>query len=165
MNISKEDQNILVEKIQIIIHAAADVRFDIPIAVAAIRNIRGTRELLKLAQQMKSLNNFVHISTAYAFCMRGVIGEKFYPPPLESDVIIKIAENMTSESDLNVLSALGEKLIAPWPNTYTFSKAITESMVRKYQKHFNITIVKPSIGRNLCGLIEIFSFQNFSIIV
>ncbi|XP_037036763.1 fatty acyl-CoA reductase wat-like isoform X2 [Bradysia coprophila] len=143
--ISKEDQAMLAENIQLIIHSAADVRFDIPIANATIRNIRGTRELLKLAQKMNNLENFIHISTAYAFCMRKVIGEEFYETPFDSEVVIRMAENMTSEDDQTALVAFRDKIIHPWPNTYTFTKAITELMVRKYEKHFKITVIKPSI--------------------
>lgn len=147
LNISHADQTTIFENTQIIIHAAADVRFDVPIAAAALRNIRGTRELLRLARKIKNLENFIHISTAFAFCMRKIIGEDFYEPPLDSDTIIRIAETFTSETDGNVLTALSEKIINPWPNTYTFSKAITEDLVRKYRKYFKITIVKPSIGK------------------
>ncbi|KAJ6636616.1 Fatty acyl-CoA reductase wat [Pseudolycoriella hygida] len=145
LNISIADQTTLFENIEIIVHSAADVRFDVPLAEAALRNIRGTRELLKLAKRMKKLENFIHISTAFAFCMRNVIGEDFYEPPLDSDVIIRITESLASESDLDILNAVGAKIIKPWPNTYTFSKAITEDLVRKYRKYFKITIVKPSI--------------------
>lgn len=95
---------------------------------------------------MKLLENFIYISTAYAFCMRTTIGEDFYEPPFDSDVIIRIAEKMTGENDQKVLTAFSEKIISPWPNTYTFSKAITEDLVRQYRKHFKITVVKPSIG-------------------
>lgn len=100
-----------------------------------------------MAQRMKRLENFIHISTAYAFCMRNVIGEEFYETPFDSDMMIKIAENMTSDKDRNALAAIHEKIIHPWPNTYTFTKAIAELMVREYGKYFKITIVKPSIGR------------------
>ncbi len=98
---------------------------------------------------MKVLDNFIHISTAYAFCMRDVIGEDFYKPPIDPDVIIKVAESMNSENDLNILAALCPKIIHPWPNTYTFSKAITEDMVRQYGQYFKITVVKPSIGMEI----------------
>lgn len=96
---------------------------------------------------MKVLENFIHISTAYAFCWRSIIGEEFYEPPFDSDMIIRMAENLTSENDRNVFAAFAQKIISPWPNTYTFTKAITEDLVRKYGKHFKITIVKPSIGK------------------
>lgn len=147
LNISHEDQATLFQNIEIVIHAAADVRFDIPIAAAALRNIRGTREMLKFAQKMERLENFVYISTAYAFCMRDLIGEDFYEPPIDSETIIRIVENMTSDHDINVLNSFCEKIISPWPNTYTFSKAITEDLVRRHSENFKITIIKPSIGK------------------
>lgn len=112
-----------------------------------MRNIRGTREILKLARKIENLENFIHISTAYSFCMRNVIGEDFYPPPLDADVMIQMVENMTRKQNLDVLEATCEKIIKPWPNTYTFSKAITEDLVRQYIKHFKITIIRPSIGK------------------
>lgn len=79
--------------------------------------------------------------------MRNVIGEDFYAPPLDSDTIIKIVENMTSEKNLDILEATCEKIIKPWPNTYTFSKAITEDLVRQHIKYFKITVIRPSIGK------------------
>lgn len=94
---------------------------------------------------MKVLENFLHISTAYAHCMRDSIGEDFYEPPFDSDMMIRIAENLAGDD--KVLTGFREKIISPWPNTYTFSKAITEDLVRKYLKYFKITIVKPSIGK------------------
>lgn len=100
---------------------------------------------------MENLENFIHISTAYSFCWRDVIGEDFYTPPIDYKTMIQIAENMTSEKDLNVLEVTCEKMIRPWPNTYTFTKAITEDMVRQYRKYFDVTIIRPSIGKKLKG--------------
>lgn len=98
---------------------------------------------------MENLENFIHISTAYSFCMRDVIGENFYTPPIDYNMMIQIAEKLTSEKDLSVLNATCEKFISPWPNTYTFSKAITEDLVRQYGRYFKITIIRPSIGKEI----------------
>lgn len=102
--------------------------------------------MLRLARKMKHLENFIYTSTAYSFCMRNVIAEDFYEPPFDSEEMIRIAESMTRENDPDILNAISAKIIYPWPNIYTFSKAITEDLVRKHRQYFIITIVRPAIG-------------------
>lgn len=46
----------LAENVSIVFHVAATVRFDEPIHDAIIKNVRGTREIVLLARQMKNLS-------------------------------------------------------------------------------------------------------------
>jgi long-chain acyl-CoA synthetase len=48
-----------------IVHCAADVRFDRPIADARAINVEGARKLINLARRAPALERFVHVSTAY----------------------------------------------------------------------------------------------------
>lgn len=69
LGISFEDQKKLINEVEIVFHAAADVRFDESLREATEINIRGTREIMILSQQMLKLNVFVYVSTA--FCTPG----------------------------------------------------------------------------------------------
>jgi len=55
LGMSDDDYNLLVRNVSIVFHVAATVRFDEPIRDAIIKNVRGTREVVGLAAQMKNL--------------------------------------------------------------------------------------------------------------
>lgn len=55
LGMSDDDYNMLVRNVSIVFHVAATVRFDEPIRDAIIKNVRGTREVVELAAQMKNL--------------------------------------------------------------------------------------------------------------
>lgn len=63
LGLSDDDYNMLAENVSIVFHVAATVRFDEPIQDAIIHNVRGTREVVQLAGQMKNLsvsNTFIN---------------------------------------------------------------------------------------------------------
>jgi hypothetical protein len=55
LGLSPSDRQMLEQKVSIIFHAAASVRFDDTLKYATIMNTRGTREVMLLARKMKSL--------------------------------------------------------------------------------------------------------------
>lgn len=55
LGLSPEDRKQLTEKVEVIYHSAATVRFDETIKNAVIINVRGTRELLQLAKDCPKL--------------------------------------------------------------------------------------------------------------
>ena len=55
LGLSEEDHALLRDKVSVVFHGAATVRFDQPIQSAVILNLRGTRELAELAVGMKKL--------------------------------------------------------------------------------------------------------------
>lgn len=117
----------MMENVNIILHAAADVRFDNTLKELALVNLRGTRELLKLAEQCRRLEMFAYISTAFSHCERKFIEEKFYGVPVDPEEIIKMAEHFEAgKGDENILDVITESFIHPWPNTYSFSKVNTD---------------------------------------
>lgn len=69
MGLSIDDQTNLVNEVEIVFHAAADVRFDESLKEATEINIRGTRDIMLLSQRMVNLNVFIYVSTA--FCTPG----------------------------------------------------------------------------------------------
>ncbi|XP_050358332.1 putative fatty acyl-CoA reductase CG5065 [Nymphalis io] len=121
--------------VTVIIHAAATINFVEPMKVAALTNVRGTREMLKLAKACSNIKSIVHVSTAYANATRsrikGEVIEDFCDSPINPDTLIQLAED--------VPEAILDEMIAPlmreWPNSYTFSKAVTEALVRSQTGH------------------------------
>lgn len=148
----EEGANILLElqkNVEIIIHAAADVRFNEPLYDLVLCNLIGTRDLLNLAKRMKKLEIFVYLSTGFSNCKyrsHENIEEKFYEPPMNADILIDYVQNRQTEADRELLGIISPNLIKPWPNNYTFSKALSESIVRRYGSSFPIAVIRPTIS-------------------
>lgn len=141
LGISAENEKKLIANVNIVFHSAATVRFDEPLKVAVDMNIIGTKKVLILARQMKHLEVVVHVSTAYANCDRQHISEAIYTPPVKPEKIIEAVDWI--EEDL--VKLLTPKVIQLRPNTYTYTKAIAESVVFQESKELPCTIVRPSI--------------------
>ncbi|XP_025835305.1 putative fatty acyl-CoA reductase CG5065 [Agrilus planipennis] len=141
LGISPADQKKILEETNFVFHIAATVNFDEKIKKAVEINIKGTRDILKLAKQMKCLQGFVYISTAYSNCPRHEIEEKFYDPPYEVDKIINIVDSL----DDDLLQYLTPKMLKDWPNTYVFTKSIAEHVVKTESDGLPLCIVRPSI--------------------
>lgn len=141
LGISPEDRTMLAEKITIVYHGAATVRFDELLKRAVLLNTRGTKLMLELAKEMKNLLLFAHISTAYCHLEEKVLGEKPYPPPADPHKIIKCVEWM----DDDVVEAMTDKILGHLPNTYAFTKALSEGVVEEAMPHIPAIILRPSI--------------------
>jgi len=55
LGLTDADYDVLMRNVSIVFHVAATVRFDEPFRDAVIKNVRGTREVVRLAKQMKFL--------------------------------------------------------------------------------------------------------------
>ncbi|XP_037035189.1 fatty acyl-CoA reductase wat-like isoform X2 [Bradysia coprophila] len=144
LGISDDDRKEIISNVEIVIHAAADVRFDKPLQELCFTNVRGTRAFTQLAEQMKNLIVFAYISTAFSQYYREKIEEKFYPPPCDPDEMIRIAEHF-EQHQTEELNFLTDKFLKPWANTYVFTKALSEEVVRRVGHKFPIIVVRPSI--------------------
>ncbi|XP_014296152.1 putative fatty acyl-CoA reductase CG5065 isoform X1 [Microplitis demolitor] len=141
LGLSLEDRMMLCEKVSIVYHAAATVRFDELLKRAVLLNTRGTKNMIELAKEMKHLLVFAHISTAYCHLEEKVLGEKAYPPPADPHKIIKCVEWM----DDDVVEAMTGKILGALPNTYAFTKALSEGLVEEAMAHIPAIILRPSI--------------------
>lgn len=141
LGISPEDRKMLCETINIVYHGAATVRFDELLKRAVLLNTRGTKQMLELAKEMKRLLLFVHISTAYCHLEEKVLREKPYPPPADPNKIINCVEWM----DDDVVNAMTDKILGDLPNTYAFTKALSEGLVEEAMPHIPAIILRPSI--------------------
>ncbi|XP_046742826.1 fatty acyl-CoA reductase 1-like [Diprion similis] len=135
------ERKVLIEKVSIVFHVAANVRFDDPLKHAVLMNTRGTRDVCILAASMKKLVVLLHVSTAYGNTDRPVIDEILYPAHTDWKKAIKIAENM----DENILNIMTPKFLGKLPNTYTFTKQLAEHVINDYAGIIPSVIFRPSV--------------------
>ncbi|KAK7576750.1 hypothetical protein V9T40_013036 [Parthenolecanium corni] len=155
--ISEKDKIIILNEVSIIFHNAALLKMDASLREAINVNTKGTIRLLDIALEMKKLVAFVHVSTAYSCCEENVntVEEKLYSISKNPYEIIS-----TVDSKFNIfLEKFKKEIIAPLPNTYTYSKRLAEQILRTYEDKFLIivarpTIVLPSIREPIPGWID-----------
>ncbi|XP_026733133.1 putative fatty acyl-CoA reductase CG5065 [Trichoplusia ni] len=138
LGISQEQENILIEEVSVIIHSAATIKFNAPLEEAWSINVDGTRRILDLCRNMKKVEVFLHISTAYTNINRNVIEEVLYPPPADIKELEKLDKH-------NVTEKQTMKLLNGFPNTYTFTKSLTEHLVAENCAYMPTIIVRPSV--------------------
>ncbi|KAH0620869.1 hypothetical protein JD844_021726 [Phrynosoma platyrhinos] len=141
MALSEEDKENLINCINIIFHCAATIRFNEILRDAVQLNVIATQQLLFLAQKMKNLDVFIHVSTAYAYCNQKHIEEVVYPPPVDPKKLIDSLEWM----DDSLVNDITPKLLGDRPNTYTYTKALAEYIVQQEGAKLNVAIIRPSI--------------------
>ncbi|CAG9861092.1 unnamed protein product [Phyllotreta striolata] len=142
LGLSEEDRKTIIENVNIIFHNAASVRFDDHLKKAVFANTRSAREMVMLARRVKKIEVLTYTSTAYANCNKLTIDEKLYPPQIQWEDLIRIAE----EGDELLLEKLTQKFIGDMPNTYTFTKGVAEHAVADLCKgKFPSVIVRPTI--------------------
>lgn len=134
-----------IRKCSVVIHSAATVRFDELLTECLLTNTRGTRETLLLAQRMDHVLVFNHISTAFCNPEHIYTEEKLYPVHVDWRDAIKLAEKL----DWQTFQALSNGYMHfKHPNTYTFSKRLSEHMANDFRKdsRFPIVILRPTVG-------------------
>ncbi|XP_049883822.1 putative fatty acyl-CoA reductase CG5065 [Pectinophora gossypiella] len=140
LGVSGDDMQ-LMERVSMLLHSAATVRFTEPLHVAAALNVQGTAHMLALASTMPRLKALVHVSTAYSNAPKSHIEERVYPPPYDPDSILRCAKMLPPET-MEVISA---SLQGDHPNPYTLTKALAEAIVYNHSADLPVCIVRPSI--------------------
>ncbi|XP_043233602.1 putative fatty acyl-CoA reductase CG5065 [Amphibalanus amphitrite] len=141
LGISSADRQTLEDEVSIVFHSAATVKFDEVLKVSVTMNVKGTQSLLHLAKRMRNLEAFIHVSTAYCNCDREVIDEVVYPSPADPKKVMEMVEWL----DDDVLADITPKLLGNRPNTYTYTKALAESLIVSECEDMPVAIVRPSI--------------------
>ena len=78
LDLSREDRNLLLEKVNIVFHAAATVIFNEPLQVTINVNTKGTVRVIDLWNELKHPITNVHVSTAFSNANLHEIGERVY---------------------------------------------------------------------------------------
>ncbi|KAG6454598.1 hypothetical protein O3G_MSEX008763 [Manduca sexta] len=139
--LSEEDRALLINRVNIIFHVAASVRFDDPMKFAVKLNLNGTKQVVDLAKNIVDLSVLVHVSTSYSNTNRELIEEVIYPAHADWRDTLAICETL----DEHTIRLLTPKYIGELPNTYTFSKQLAEHVVYEEKGKLPAVIVRPSI--------------------
>lgn len=133
--------NSLLDTVNIVFHAAALVNFEDTLTNALKINVKATLCLLELCKQMKNIQAFAYISTAYSNCNNPVIEEKLYKAKIPARDMLKMLELM----DEDLLNKIQFDLIKGFPNTYTFSKHLAEDLIKSYENELPMVVFRPAI--------------------
>ncbi|XP_034478608.1 putative fatty acyl-CoA reductase CG5065 isoform X1 [Drosophila innubila] len=141
LGLSGDSLKHVVEHTNIVFHMAATLKLEGNLRDAIDMNLQGTQRALNVAKQMKQLDAFVHLSTAFCNCDQEVMYEKVYEFPHKPEDLMRLAEWM----DVKTLDAITPDLLKPHPNTYTYSKRLAELLVRDHYETMPVIIARPSI--------------------
>ncbi|KAL6446600.1 hypothetical protein ACFW04_001247 [Cataglyphis niger] len=122
LGLSAVDRQILIERVTIIIHNAASVKF----------NDNQQEIICILAENMK---NLIHCICKYL--ENPFIERKVYPPIAIGEIDQKFSICLIIEIMYRCLDKI--------PNTYIFSKKLSESIIQEYSAALPCAIVRPSI--------------------
>jgi len=144
LGLSASDRQTLINEVNIVIHSAATVKFDEPLQVAMSINVLGTLSMLHLCKEIKSLQSFVYVSTAFTACYTKRLEERLYPPTADPYEVLRLMK----ECDTDTFNGeVFNRLKGGHPNSYTFTKSLSEWIVKDFSKLHNIptAIAKPAI--------------------
>jgi fatty acyl-CoA reductase len=122
-----------------VIHVAASVDFDLPLAEAARKNVRSALGVLGFAQSCARLARLVHTSTAYVTPHRRTpIAEELAAPGFDPE---------STWRDIECGRADERRLLqqSRHPNTYTFTKCLAEQLIAGRRGGVPLSVVRPSI--------------------
>ncbi|CAG2058434.1 unnamed protein product [Timema podura] len=83
----------------------------------------------------------VHVSTAYCHCDREIVQEVIYPGKHDPHKILDTVAWMPD----HILEEITPKIVSGQPNTYAFSKNLSEKLVAEYASKIPMGIARPSI--------------------
>nr|QGV11515.1 FAR3 [Tetrastichus brontispae] len=142
LGLSLEDRTMLMQRVTIVFHSAATVRFDEPLKTAVNLNTRGTDRVVDLCKGMANLVCLVHVSTAYSNADLRDIQEMVYSTKVKPQTVMDMCENLDDET----MAILEKKLMGKHPNTYTLTKGLAEQvLLTKGVGLPAVAIVRPSI--------------------
>ncbi|XP_011297735.1 putative fatty acyl-CoA reductase CG5065 [Fopius arisanus] len=141
LGISAPDQETLTRFVSVVFHSAATVKFDEALKLSVTINMLGSERLVHLCHRMVNLEALIHVSTAYCNCDRTDVSETIYPSPQDPEQVIACTRWMNDK----LIEELTPKLIDGRPNTYTFTKALAETMLQGESGSLPVAIVRPSI--------------------
>lgn len=129
------------ERVTHIIHCAASIEFDPPLAAATAANVTSSLNLLEFARSCERLEAMVSLSTAYVTPHPGddvTVSEALVDFPLDAESVYQSI--LDGEADATaLLRQTGH------PNIYTFTKCLGEQLLASRKGHVPLTLVRPSI--------------------
>lgn len=134
------------DNVDVVIHSASDVRFALTAYEIMKINVGSTFQLLEMCKNMKKLEVFLYMSTAFSQ-NRVIIDDEFYPPEIEPDTVLKYVGMYETDPDQDILNIVAMKFLNNDENTYMLSKGVCEALVQKYGEYFPVAVMRPSMGK------------------
>nr|ADD62438.1 fatty-acyl CoA reductase I [Yponomeuta evonymella] len=141
LGLTLNDRQTLTEKVNIIFHSAATVKFVEHLRTALVTNVCAPLHMLRLVRDMKGLDVLMHISTAYSNCHLSQVRERFYPCSVDCDQLSGLVDKFTDSE----IDSLLPTILGSWPNTYTLTKAVAEKELRDDCGGVPLGIFRPAI--------------------
>jgi glycerone phosphate O-acyltransferase/fatty acyl-CoA reductase len=142
LDLSPEDFSEVSQNVNIIINSAASVDFNQRLDQALQINTWGTLRVVELAKSCPFLTAFVQISTAYVNCDKeGWIQEKIYPYSGNPREVLKDLMSIPVE----IIEKQTPRILGKYPNTYTYTKHLTEQILLCEASDLPLCIVRPTI--------------------
>ena len=145
LGLTPEVKEMLIQDCHIVISCAATVNFDEHFHDALSINYYGAKKMLELSKQMKHLEVFNHISTCYVNANRphGDIKEEVYD--VDEDVEARATKLMGMSRQYIIDNT--DRLLAEkgYPNTYTFTKSMSEKILAQLRGDVNLVICRPAV--------------------
>ncbi|GLV36882.1 uncharacterized protein CBL_02283 [Carabus blaptoides fortunei] len=141
LNLTNMELHNLQNTISVVFHMAANVRFDQPLKSALLMNTGGALNVLEVAENFTNLKSFVHVSTAYCHCDETELEERPYEAPHAPRKML----DLVSWMDEDLIKNMTPSLIKASPNTYAYTKCLTEQLVAEFKEKIPVAIARPSI--------------------
>ncbi|XP_011873914.1 PREDICTED: putative fatty acyl-CoA reductase CG5065 isoform X1 [Vollenhovia emeryi] len=136
-----QQRELLINEVNVVFHFAATLRLESKLKDAIEMNTTGTQKVLDVAKEMKHLESFVHLSTAFCHVDQEELGERTYDSPDDPQDIMRLVQWLDEEG----IDLITPKLLHPHPNTYTYSKRLAETLVANEYPNIPCCIARPSI--------------------
>ncbi|KAI8333643.1 male sterility protein-domain-containing protein [Chlamydoabsidia padenii] len=130
LSMSNDDREKVVDNIQVVLHCAATVDYNERLDLSLETNTLGTLRLMDLADECNKMESFVHMSLAYlnSNLPDGQVQERVYPMELgDPEELLKEIVAL----ELNDIPKMTQRILQHYPNTYTFTKSLTEHLILK----------------------------------
>ncbi|KAI9480913.1 MAG: male sterility protein-domain-containing protein [Benjaminiella poitrasii] len=130
LSMSESDREKIIENVNIVIHCAATLNYNERLDLALETNTLGTLRMMDLADECKYMESFIHMSLAYTNpnITDGHIQERVYPMQVgDPEELLK----EIVELELQDIPKMTQRILAHYPNTYTFTKSLTEHLILK----------------------------------
>ncbi|KAK5648490.1 hypothetical protein RI129_003382 [Pyrocoelia pectoralis] len=141
LGLTDEDLERIIDEVNCIFHVGATVKFMEKLHLAILINVGGTDSIITISKKMKNLQSFVHVSTAFSQCIKDVTEEIFYSTMVDGDALLGRARS----DDNHSLNKATSTILGKWPNTYIFTKHVTEDLIRRKGSDMPIAVVRPSV--------------------
>jgi len=146
--------NHLLQEVDLVINSAGLVSFNPELKLAMEANVYGTIHIAEFIKKSKK-SLLLHISTCFVSgCRNGIILENihdFAPNGKPFDVSLELQQikSLLSIKELSKKSRFNEAISNAkkwgWPNIYTYTKAMSEYLLKTSLTPNSYTIVRPSI--------------------